>query len=210
MDILYENITMAELQLAPSDIYYSQSSISNCFKKASLYAGKSIGDTVDDIMLKRCRLEDIPNISVVKKGDVWVSEDNRRLWVFKALESLGQCDKISVIVKTSINHKKDVIQKDITVRGDPGGIFYKYKVNLHKLKEINIKSNGLLYNFFDLYFHVQFFFSDKISNAFTNCSLSIGDVRCGYKLNLHQLRRSIEVLKTIGKCINYNHSRVEF
>lgn len=105
-----------------------QSSISNCFKKASLYAGKSIGDTVDDIMLKRCRLEDIPNISVVKKGDVWVSEDNRRLWVFKALESLGQCDKISVIVKTSINPKKSVIQKDITVRGDPGGIFYKYKI----------------------------------------------------------------------------------
>lgn len=79
-------------------------------------------------MLKRCRLEDIPNISVVKKGDVWVSEDNRRLWVFKALESLGQCDKISVIVKTSINPKKSVIQKDITVRGDPGGIFYKYKI----------------------------------------------------------------------------------
>lgn len=161
MDILYENITMAELQLAPSDIYYSQSSISNCFKKASLYAGKSIGDTVDDIMQKRCRLEDIPNISVVKKGDVWVSEDNRRLWVFKALESLGQCDKISVIVKTSINHKKDVIQKDITVRGDPGGIFYKYKVNLHKLKEINIKSNGLLSNFFDLFLHVHFFFQIK-------------------------------------------------
>lgn len=209
MDILYENITMAELQLAPSDIYYSQSSISNCFKKASLYAGKSIGDTVDDIMLKRCRLEDIPNISVVKKGDVWVSEDNRRLWVFKALESLGQCDKISVIVKTSINPKKSVIQKDITVRGDPGGIIYKFKVRLHNLKHINIKPNGLLSNFVDLYFHVPFF-SDKISNAFTKCSLSIGDVRCGYKLNLHQLRRSIEVLKTIGKCINYNRSRVEF
>lgn len=184
MDILYENITMAELQLAPSDIYYSQSSISNCFKKASLYAGKSIGDTVDDIMLKRCRLEDIPNISVVKKGDVWVSEDNRRLWVFKALESLGQCDKISVIVKTSINPKKSVIQKDITVRGDPGGIIYKFKVRLHNLKQINIKPNGLLSNFVDLYFHVPFF-SDKISNAFTKCSLSIGDGGCGYNVNLH-------------------------
>lgn len=135
---------MAELRLAPSDIYYSQSSISNCFTAASEYAGNSIGDTVDDIMLKRYRIDDIPNISVVKKGDVWVSADNRRLWVFKTLESLGQCARISVIVKKRICNKKNVVQKDIKIRGDPGGIFYKLKVRLCDVKTIKIQYNSIL------------------------------------------------------------------
>uniref|UniRef100_A0A8W8J748 Uncharacterized protein n=1 Tax=Magallana gigas TaxID=29159 RepID=A0A8W8J748_MAGGI len=84
-------------------------------------------ETFDDVILKRYRINDTPKISVVRKGDVWVSEDNRRLSVFKALEPLGQCDKSSVIIKRSINPKKDVIQKDVRVRGDPGGIIYKIK-----------------------------------------------------------------------------------
>lgn len=28
---------------------------------------RSIGDTVDDILLKRCKMKDIPNINVVKR-----------------------------------------------------------------------------------------------------------------------------------------------
>lgn len=118
---------MAELRIAPSDIYYSQSSISSCFSEASEHTENSIGDTVDGILLKRYRIDDIPKISVVRKGDVWVTADNRRLWVFKTLESLGQCARISVIIKKRISNKKSVVQKDIKVRGDPGGIFYKLK-----------------------------------------------------------------------------------
>lgn len=76
---------------------------------------------------------------MVKKGNVWVSANNRRLWVFKALESLGQCDKISVIVTNLISNKENVVQKDVKVRGDPGGFIYKFKVRLRNLKEINIK-----------------------------------------------------------------------
>lgn len=93
----------------------------------SEHTENSIGDTVDGILLKRYRIDDIPKISVVRKGDVWVTADNRRLWVFKTLESLGQCARISVIIKKRISNKKSVVQKDIKVRGDPGGIFYKLK-----------------------------------------------------------------------------------
>lgn len=35
--------------------------------------GNLIGETVDDILLKRYRIDDVPKISVVRKGDVWVS-----------------------------------------------------------------------------------------------------------------------------------------
>lgn len=57
-----------------------------------------------------------------------MSANNRRLWVFKALESLGQCDKISVIVTNRISNKENVVQKDVKVRGDPGGFIYKFKI----------------------------------------------------------------------------------
>lgn len=152
---------MAELRIAPSDIYYSQSSISNCFSEASEHTENSIGDTVDGIFLKRYRIDDIPKISVVRKGDVWVTADNRRLWVFKALESLGQCARISVIIKRRISYKKSVVQKDIKVRGDPGGIFYKLKVRLCDVK--TIKKPMLFYSLTSLvYIFVGFFFRRKM------------------------------------------------
>lgn len=135
---------MAELRIAPSDIYYSQSSISNCFGEASEHTENSIGDTIDGILLKRYRIDDIPKISVVRKGDVWVTADNRRLWVFKTLESLGQCARISVIIKKRISNKKSVVQKDIKVRGDPGGIFYKLKVRVCDVKTIKIQCYSIL------------------------------------------------------------------
>lgn len=90
---------MPEIRLAPFDIYYSQRKIVYCFKGPSEHMGNLIGETVDDILLKRYRIDDVPKISVVSKGDVWVSADNRRLWIFKTLESLGQCAEITVKVK---------------------------------------------------------------------------------------------------------------
>lgn len=60
---------MPEVRLAPSEIYFSQTSIANCFNGASKHSGRSIGDTVDDILLERCNIKDIQKISVVKKGE---------------------------------------------------------------------------------------------------------------------------------------------
>uniref|UniRef100_K1RC87 Uncharacterized protein n=1 Tax=Magallana gigas TaxID=29159 RepID=K1RC87_MAGGI len=110
----------------------NQTSIANCFNGASKHTGRSIGDTVDDILLERCNIKDIPKISVVKKGEKWVTADNRRLWIFKTLESLGHCATISVKVKKWLCSKKGVISKDVKVRGDPGGVFYLLKREEHR------------------------------------------------------------------------------
>lgn len=44
----------------------------------------------------RCKISDVPKISVLKESGKWVTADNRRLWVFKQLERLGKVDMISV------------------------------------------------------------------------------------------------------------------
>jgi hypothetical protein len=69
---------------------------------------------------------------VIKKKGVWVSADNRRLWIFKTLESLGRLDKITVKVTKYIYCIKGVVKRDVTIRGDPGGRIYR------KLKVGNI------------------------------------------------------------------------
>ena len=122
---------MPQIQLAPSDIYYSQRSISNCFTcNGTKHAGKTLAETVNDILLGRCRITEIPRISVVRKGDVWVTADNRRLWVFRILESLGQCDTVTVKVTRYICRKKNVIKKEVKIRGDPGKVLYESKVRI--------------------------------------------------------------------------------
>lgn len=120
-------INMPEERLAPSEIYYSQTSIANSFNGTSKHTGRSVGDTVDDILLERCQINDFPKISVVRRGDKWVTSDNRRLWIFKTLESLGHCATISVKVIKRLWRKKNVVSKDVKVRGDPGGIFCMLK-----------------------------------------------------------------------------------
>lgn len=69
-----------------------------------------------------------------------------------------------------------MIQKEVRVRGDPGGIIYKFKVRLHNLKAINIKSNGLFSNFVDLFFHVPFFFQIKHQMKVQNVRLAVAMV----------------------------------
>lgn len=119
---------MPEERLTPSEIYYSQTSIANCFNGRSKYTGRSIGDSVYDILLERCQINDISKISVVRKEKKWVTADNRRLWIFKTLESLGQCARISFKVIKSLWRKKNVVSKHVTVRGDPGGVFCLLKI----------------------------------------------------------------------------------
>ena len=82
--------------LKPSEIYNSQDSIG-----ASYDDGRGIGETLDDIVYKRCSVSSIPTIRVIKcqihgSSERWHSGDNRRLWVFKQLERLGYLDQITV------------------------------------------------------------------------------------------------------------------
>ena len=84
--------------LAPSQIRYSQDSISNTFGDNTDHAGQYIGETLDEIVRDPSEVDFIPNISVFNIGVKWYTLDNRRLWVFKRAEELGILSSIEVYV----------------------------------------------------------------------------------------------------------------
>lgn len=115
------------MKLAPSDIYYSQDSISNTFGESTKHADKLIGEVLDDILKGKCSIDDIDIINIVIRDDDYryISADNRRLWIFKKLEELGECTEIPVKVVDFISPKKCNFGATIKVRGDPGGRLWK-------------------------------------------------------------------------------------
>ena len=116
---------MARVHLAPSAIYFSQDSISNSFGNYTPHRNKTIGETLDDILLGKSEISDLPTISVIKKNGFWVSADNRRLWVFKKLEEFGKCYTIPADITKYLKPSKDCIRSSIRVRGQEGGTFWK-------------------------------------------------------------------------------------
>ncbi|XP_045206644.1 uncharacterized protein LOC123558865 [Mercenaria mercenaria] len=111
------------LQLWPSEINYSQDSISCHFSNYKL-----IGETLDDLCESRLSVSDIVPISVKKINGRWVTWDNRRLWVFRHLERLGKCKKIPVNNMAYIPESHMTSKcggRDVEVRGDPGGRWHK-------------------------------------------------------------------------------------
>lgn len=111
--------------LAPSEIYYSQDSISNRFGKSTDHAGQLIGELLDDILTGKCSISKITTIEVVRRNDKFITGDNRRLWVFKKLQELGKCKEIPIFLTSSIDSRKSVIGLTIEVRGDPGGHLWR-------------------------------------------------------------------------------------
>ena len=59
---------MDRVDLAPSVIYFSQNSISNSFGNYTPHRKKTIGETLDDILLGKYKISDLPTISVIKKN----------------------------------------------------------------------------------------------------------------------------------------------
>ena len=112
-----------EIALRPSDIRYTQNSISNKFSDGTL-----IGMLLDDIVFGRCFVSGIKMIQVMCADGVWYSADNRRLWVFKQLELLGHCPLVMVKVVRQINWAKCTSKNGgikVSIRGgQPGGICY--------------------------------------------------------------------------------------
>ncbi|XP_048766617.2 uncharacterized protein LOC125673824 [Ostrea edulis] len=102
-----------------------QDSISNHFGNYTVHCNKLIGETLDDILCEKCSVHDIPIISVTRRRTLWVTADNRRLWIFKKLQTLGKCEKITVKVTFSINPKKCCVQPNIRVRGHEGGHLWR-------------------------------------------------------------------------------------
>lgn len=84
------------MKLAPSEIHYSQDSISNRFGKSTQHSGVLIGETLDKILTGDCSIFDINTIQVVRRNGVYLTADNRRLWIFKKLEEMGECTEIPV------------------------------------------------------------------------------------------------------------------
>ncbi|XP_061192410.1 uncharacterized protein LOC133200646 [Saccostrea echinata] len=115
------------LYLKPSDIRYSQDSIGSHFGKGTIHSYKRIGETLDDLLLKRTTLDQIPTITVSQLNGLTFTSDNRRLWVFKKLEELGECEEIEVrfgyIQPSKFTTNSSGIS--IRVRGDPGGCVWR-------------------------------------------------------------------------------------
>ena len=97
---------MTVIRLAPSEIRFSQDSISNSFGDSTNHADKYIGGTLDEIVRDPHTADLIPNISVFKMGGKWVTSDNKRLWVFKKAEELGILSSIEVSVTYGIDYSK--------------------------------------------------------------------------------------------------------
>lgn len=91
--------------LNPSDILFTHSVISQRFTGC----GKLLNETLQDIMGNKTSINDIPKIKVfyIMKGSniIYMSENNRRLWVFKELQRNGLIDSIDVRLEKA-THKK--------------------------------------------------------------------------------------------------------
>jgi hypothetical protein len=122
---------MDVIELTPSEIRYSQDSISNTFRARTSHAGQYIGETLDEIVRDPDTVDLIPNISVFKKGvkKKWFTSDNRRLWVFKKAEKLGIISYIDVYVTYGIEDSKFTTTsngKYVFIRGNsPGGYLWQ-------------------------------------------------------------------------------------
>ncbi|XP_052711018.1 uncharacterized protein LOC128185469 [Crassostrea angulata] len=125
---------MVLVSLSPSEIFFSQDSISNHFGNYTPHGNKLIGETLDDILLGKCKVTDLPTIKVVEKRGLWVTADNRRLWVFKNLQILGECEKIVVENANTrrILARKKCVLRSIRVRGNEGGYLWRFRIsNIH-------------------------------------------------------------------------------
>lgn len=116
--------------LKPSEIYFTQSSISSTFGRSTQHNRKKIGETLDDLVKGHCSVQSIPRIGVLKEGGKWWTADNRRLWIFRHLEKLGKCTTIPVNIIYCIDSRKRTTNNggtDIRIyRGnDPGGYWHK-------------------------------------------------------------------------------------
>lgn len=109
---------MVLIELQPSEILFSQKSIKNRFQDKHNQPGQHIGEVLDDIVQGRVKIQSIPKLEVIKEDDLWISGDNRRLWIFKQLQQLGKVDKITVKhVKRIHTMKLTGISHSIKIRG---------------------------------------------------------------------------------------------
>ena len=82
------------MRVRPLNIRFAHDSVSHKFS-----CGRRLDDTLDELWYGRIRVTDIPQMIVVRVGDLWFAyTGNRRLWVFQNLEELGRLHTIDVQV----------------------------------------------------------------------------------------------------------------
>ena len=112
---------MPKLNLKPSEILYSQSSIANKFTNDD---HGQIGEVLDKIMENRLPISGLPKIKVKCIDGSYVSCDNRRLWILKQLERLGRVNEVSVEIARRMPRQKSARTNNVKIRGmGPGGIW---------------------------------------------------------------------------------------
>ncbi|CAG2225641.1 unnamed protein product [Mytilus edulis] len=127
------------LQLKPSEVFYSQDSISNKFGLQPPCSKQLIGITLDELLSGSITTSHIPFITVVMKNGKFYTADNRRLWVFRKAEEAGSVHEIAVNQGTNETFRtksgtKFTTSNDgisIRIRGDPGGVIWRtFKPNV--------------------------------------------------------------------------------
>ncbi|XP_069124887.1 uncharacterized protein [Argopecten irradians] len=136
-------------KMKPSEICFSQREISHRFRKRSDHWIRTIGETLDDIVVGKTHVTSLPTINVKEEEDAevngdeeekegegkkkktrWITADNRRLWIFRHLERLGRCHEITIDEVIYIDSRK----RSSTNRGasvtiiddeEPGGYWHE-------------------------------------------------------------------------------------
>ena len=130
---------LLKMRLKPSEIFYSQDSISKKFNN-----GKTIYSTLDECRDNSFKVALIPNIRVCQKNERWYTLDNRRLWVFKRLEEERRITDIEVdTVSSSLLTAKKFSTKN-------GGVSVKirsFSARLHDMLQFEL--DDMVSNSFD-------------------------------------------------------------
>lgn len=159
------------MKIRPSELFFSQDSISNKWGEQTACRSKLIGVTLDELLTKSISLEDIPNISAVNISGKFYTVDNRRLWVFQKAEELRFVHTIEVnqVTRRHLKRAKFTTNNEgISIRirgsGDPGGTIWRtwtqkksqevdettvssYAVYAHKTNDNESRTNANQYSF---------------------------------------------------------------
>ena len=95
---------MSLIEIDPTIIYFTHSRIRNRFSGCN----KTLNETLDEIKNNKISVHDLPRITVYydNKNDVYFSQNNRRLWVYKYCKKNGLLNNVNILVKPMPSNKK--------------------------------------------------------------------------------------------------------
>lgn len=110
------------MNISPSEIRFTQESISNKFKDGE----HTILSTFQDLYLGNLSADDLPLLHVVtdERNKTWVVKGNRRLFVYKKLQEYGKLNTVRVRVKPMVEelfekmHTTTCDGARVRIRGD--------------------------------------------------------------------------------------------